>query len=118
MNTSGIQKSRAPSLISAISILTEDSFPVSLDSPRVSRDAAFQERRRRVAKLTRFFGVGYQHISPSIPSDTFPSPPNPPSEAVEVAINVGHRRFWGIQNDFQETHMQEAIDKLRELRSG
>lgn len=42
---------------------------------------AFKLRRRRAAKLTHFFGVGYHDISTSMPSAAIPlgkSPPPPP----------------------------------------
>lgn len=112
-------RSRAPSLISAISIRTEESN--APDTPHQGPgNSAFQERRRRVAKLTRFFGVGYQHLTDSIPPDSMPSSlAHPLPEAVQVEVNVGNRsRFWGPQRNMQETDMYEAIDKLRSLKVG
>ncbi|KAJ6627239.1 hypothetical protein B0H10DRAFT_428106 [Mycena sp. CBHHK59/15] len=81
-----------------------------------STKANFQDRRRRAAKLSRFFGVGFQEISP----DTI-APALPPTQ-VGVDIKVSGRRFWGFHDrskdtDMQDTDMQEAIQRLRGLRA-
>ncbi|KAL0580316.1 hypothetical protein V5O48_001733 [Marasmius crinis-equi] len=86
---------------------------------------AFQERRRRAAKLAQFFGVGYHDISSSLPisdlvshSSYRPSPQSNP--AVQVDITMKSRRFWG-SGDERWTHkdadMVDVIDKLRDLRA-
>lgn len=68
-----------------------------------------------MAKLTRFFGVGYQHFVGVGETETVE---NPPPEAVQVEVNVGQRRLWGHPTVFQETDMHDAIDRLRELKVG
>ncbi|KAL1741478.1 hypothetical protein HDZ31DRAFT_45349 [Schizophyllum fasciatum] len=114
---------------------TVRSIRASLDSQE--DPIAFQERRRRAAKLSRFFGVGYQDITPtlvSIPSPT-PSSPSSPSAAVPPLVNqpethpahpagnvdvrvTGRHRFWNFtshETKSKSTNVHDVLDKLRKL---
>ncbi|KAJ7042552.1 hypothetical protein C8F04DRAFT_1076290 [Mycena alexandri] len=85
--------------------------PVSAPATTTS----FQERRRRAAKLSRFFGVGFQDISLG---ETAPPPPVAiAKEEVDVKVSTG-RRFWSFNDRAKEGDMQEAIQKLRGLKAG
>ncbi|KAJ7139814.1 hypothetical protein C8R44DRAFT_314274 [Mycena epipterygia] len=78
--------------------------------------SSFQDRRRRAAKLSRFFGVGYQDISLS--PDTAVPPPVPIADVqVEVDVKVSGRRFWSFNDRSKDGDMQEAIQKLRGLKA-
>lgn len=80
--------------------------------------SSFQDRRRRAAKLSRFFGVGYQDISLS--PDTAPPPPVPIADVrVDVDVKVSGRRFWSFndRDRSKDGDMQEAIQKLRGLKA-
>ncbi|KAJ7655124.1 hypothetical protein DFH06DRAFT_1329479 [Mycena polygramma] len=85
----------------------------ALDTPELPSSTTFQERRRRAAKLSRFFGVGYQDIS-----EVAPVPE--PEASVEVGVKIGGgRRFWSFSDRPRDVDdMQEAIQKLRGLKAG
>ncbi|TFK76946.1 hypothetical protein BDN72DRAFT_19015 [Pluteus cervinus] len=86
-----------------------DLSPNPMDPP-----STFHQRQRRVVKLTRFFGVDYQDISPSVA----PMPSSPQREAVDV--KVGRKRFWNFgtpQNELKEANMDEIIGQLRGLKA-
>ncbi|KAJ7130052.1 hypothetical protein C8R43DRAFT_896262 [Mycena crocata] len=95
-----------------------------VDDPESStHTTSFQERRRRAAKLSRFFGVGFQDIDISLSPETAPAPapaPTPPfsDSRAEVDVKVSGRRFWGFNDRSKDGDMQEAIQKLRGLRAG
>ncbi|KAF7339915.1 Sec7 domain protein [Mycena venus] len=84
------------------------------------RAPTFQDRRRRAAKLSRFFGVGFQDIGLSPVLTTPRSPPQSPVTSVEVDVKVSGRRFFGVFSDRPKEgdDMQEAIQKLRGLKAG
>jgi hypothetical protein len=104
----------------------------AISSPGISLEpvASFRERRRRAAKLSRFFGVGYQDLTSSLGVQ------DPPvvskithirSDSIEeenVAVDVrvtGRGRFWGLsdgQRNLQNADVVDVIDKLRGLRAG
>ncbi|KAJ6574797.1 hypothetical protein B0H19DRAFT_1125804 [Mycena capillaripes] len=88
------------------------------DTPEPSTSPAltnFQERRRRAAKLSRFFGVGFQDILLSPAPEAAPIP----ETRVEVDVKVGGRRFWSFSDRPKDGgDMQEAIQKLRGLKAG
>jgi hypothetical protein len=89
----------------------------AVDAPEPSTvpTSSFQERRRRAAKLSRFFGVGFQDIL--LPSGPESAPPIPETK-VEVAVKVsGQRRFWSFNDRPKDGDMQEAIEKLRGLKA-
>ena len=85
----------------------------------------FQERRRRVAKLTRFFGVGYQDMplyedscavagrgarAPTLLADST-------SATVQVEVKLGRRLWRFMDNDDKDADMDLVLDKLRALRA-
>ncbi|KAL1690358.1 hypothetical protein GGG16DRAFT_114106 [Schizophyllum commune] len=118
------------------------SFDETVRSIRASIDSqedpvTFQERRRRAAKLSRFFGVGYQDLTPtliSMPSPTSSSPSSPisaapplvnqpethpahPTANVDVRV-TGRARFWNFSNHetkSKSTNVHDVLDKLRKL---
>lgn len=101
-----------------------DSIRASLDSQ--DDPVAFQERRRRAAKLSRFFGVGYQDITPSLVSESA-APSSPPPVAAprsprrldaDVDVRVtGRNRFWNFNTETKpkQTNVYDVLDKLRKL---
>ncbi|KAF8213392.1 hypothetical protein K438DRAFT_1091219 [Mycena galopus ATCC 62051] len=98
------------------SAVTEEA-PVSSE---VAPAPSFQDRRRRAAKLSRFFGVGFQDIGLSPELLTTPRGPRGPVTSVEVDVKVSGRRFFGVFSDRPKEgdDMQEAIQKLRGLKAG
>jgi len=85
----------------------------------------FQERRRRVAKLTRFFGVDYQDMplhedscaiagrgarGPALLADST-------SATVQVEVKLGRRLWRFMDNDDKDADMDLVLDKLRALRA-
>ncbi|KAK0465411.1 uncharacterized protein EV420DRAFT_1760093 [Desarmillaria tabescens] len=98
------------------------------DAPADSSDAddctftsAFRERRRRAAKLSRFFGVAYQDMSSSIPTTAPPieEQVERPTPDVQVDVQVTGRRFWGFDGGYttREADIADVIDKLRCLKA-
>ncbi|KAJ7462696.1 hypothetical protein B0H11DRAFT_2241217 [Mycena galericulata] len=84
------------------------------DAPEASDSAptdSFQDRRRRAAKLSRFFGVGFRDILQS--PETVPLP----DARVQVDVKVTGRRFWGFNDRSKNDDMEEAIQKLRGLKA-
>jgi len=80
----------------------------------------FQERRRRAAKLTQFFGVGYQDISASLPYVAYdiPRSSNLPGPGVRVDVKMSGRRFWGDgHGTLRDADIVDVIDKLRDLKA-
>ncbi|KAF7306675.1 Sec7 domain protein [Mycena indigotica] len=73
----------------------------------------FQDRRRRAAKLSRFFGVGFQDIT-SLP-DVLPVPV---VSNTQVDVKVAGRRFWSFGDRPRDSDMREAISQLRGLKAG
>ncbi|KAJ7785991.1 hypothetical protein B0H16DRAFT_1488832 [Mycena metata] len=88
----------------------EISDPLSASATTTS----FQERRRRAAKLSRFFGVGFQDISSG---DIATLPVATSKEEVDVKVSTG-RRFWNFNDRPKDGDMQEAIQRLRGLKAG
>ncbi|KAJ7456681.1 hypothetical protein FB451DRAFT_1143440 [Mycena latifolia] len=87
------------------------------DDPKTSQ-GSFQDRRRRAAKLSRFFGVGFQDISlPPGTAPAIPEAPPLPDTRIEVDVKVSGRRFWSFSDRSKDGDMQEAIQKLRGLRA-
>jgi hypothetical protein len=111
-----------------------ESQPRSTGSPTPS----FKARRRRAAKLARFFGVGYHDLSGStgfpVTASTTPSRgevaesrlnhpavyTEPPSSmSVDVKMS-GPARFWGIMDgrqNMQDATVGDVISKLREMKA-
>lgn len=87
------------------------------------------ERRRRAAKLTKFFGVDYHAIEPAFdapaPSAAAkPSSRDPPAawDAPAVDVKISRpARLWGFmpdpRNRVRETDIQDAMLRLREMRA-
>lgn len=88
----------------------------------------FSARRRRAAKLARFFGVGYKDLS----SATTPASVHKLSASesacrtppTSVGVNVqmtSPSRFWGImdgrRNITQDADMDDVIGKLRVMKA-
>ncbi|KAJ7666428.1 hypothetical protein B0H17DRAFT_263881 [Mycena rosella] len=69
--------------------------------------------RRRTAKLSRFFGVGFQDISLSAET----APPVPQTR-IDVDVKVSGRRFWSFSDRSKDGDMAEAIQKLRQMKAG
>ena len=65
----------------------------------------------RAAKLSRFFGVGYQDLEPHLAPR---SPTN--SQKLEVAIDDRGGLFWE-RHELRSLDMEDVIVKLRDLRS-
>lgn len=112
-----VHRSPDPPLINipppALSTTPDFTEPPSPTEPLSSATITFQERRRRAAKLSRFFGVGYQDISSSL-RDVVPPPPT-----AHVDVKMAGRRFWSFDSrpDMQNVDMADAIDKLRGLKA-
>jgi hypothetical protein len=95
---------------------------ISVDSVLEPTHNTFRDRRRRAAKLTQFFGVGYQDISSSIPRFARDSDVSPgsgfPAEGVRVDVKMSSRRFWGdAHGTVRDADMVDVIDKLRGLKA-
>lgn len=103
-------------------------------SPPATPHVEFQERRKRVAKLSQFFGVNHAEIPSSL---VFTKPSGKPSgdrptslsdithrpmsmsygEPVEVGVKVVSRRRWGLGEDMRDVELTDAINRLRCLKS-
>ncbi|KAK0246078.1 hypothetical protein EDD85DRAFT_783791 [Armillaria nabsnona] len=92
----------------------------SSDADDFAFTSAFRERRRRAAKLSRFFGVAYQDMSSSsVPTTASPIEERPTHDHVQVDVQVTGRRFWGFDGGYttREADMADVIDKLRCLKA-
>ncbi|KAF9452614.1 hypothetical protein P691DRAFT_803729 [Macrolepiota fuliginosa MF-IS2] len=112
-----------PTLENEISPLEEEN--VIPDSPLKPSRAEFQERRRRVAKLSHFFGVNHAEIASSL---VFTKPDScqststddelkGPAPAPEVGVKLVSRRRWGSGEDMRDVELGDAIHKLRSLKA-
>ncbi|XP_006454468.1 hypothetical protein AGABI2DRAFT_114222 [Agaricus bisporus var. bisporus H97] len=101
---------------------------IDISSPELPH-GGFQERRRRVTKLSQFFGVSHSEIASSVvnakPDDrtTFSldvEPQKYASAAIveqEVGVKIVSRRRWGLGEDMRDVELSDAITRLRGLRS-
>ncbi|KAK0198689.1 hypothetical protein F5146DRAFT_1131652 [Armillaria mellea] len=92
----------------------------SSDADDSTFTSAFRERRRRAAKLSRFFGVACQDVSSSVvPTIASPIEERPTHDHVQVDVQVTGRRFWGFDGGYttREADMADVIDKLRCLKA-
>lgn len=114
------------SLVRSVSGLQATSPATSLfGSTSLEPMANFGERRRRAAKLSRFFGVGYHDLSSSLDVPNSSVVLNHRSDtredknrlSVDVKVNE-RRRFWGVSETLQDADVVDVIDKLRDLRAG
>lgn len=95
---------------------------LALSPPSSGDPTDFHERRRRAAKLSRFFGVGYQDFSSSMErSDPPPRMPSrTPASKDEVGVKISAPgRFWGLSDGrrMRDAQMIDVIDKLRDLKA-
>jgi len=65
----------------------------------------------RAAKLSKFFGVGYQDLQPHLAPRSRVSP-----QKLEVAIDDRGGLFWE-KHELRSLDMEDVIVKLRDLRS-
>lgn len=79
--------------------------------PDCDPTTTFRDRRRRAAKLTRFFGVKYQDLSPI-------AVPRSSPYTIEVNVKVGRRKFWDFTNRrMRAATMPDVLDTLRSLKA-
>lgn len=104
-------------------------IPPTISEPRT--DPAFTERRRRAAKLAKFFGVGYHDLSKSLLIPLRSSPPTESrpditssqnhSPTIEVDVQLsGPTRFWGMidgRRSEKEADMNDVAARLREMKA-
>jgi hypothetical protein len=90
---------------------------------RRSVDAStFGERRRRAAKLTRFFGVSYHSsINAGPNSSSVPAEPCKQSTPREVDVKVSSRTgFWRFsvgQSQLKNADVADVMERLRTLKA-
>jgi hypothetical protein len=93
----------------------------------------FQARRRRAAKLSKFFGVEVNTLADHLPNEGLPSragrldPHMLPTEPHPVYTGTGRgptrgpsvtvSQTRGYQYDSEEVDMSQVIDKLRKMKS-
>lgn len=65
----------------------------------------------RAAKLSKFFGVGYQDLEPHLAPKSRTAP-----QRLEVAIDDGGGLFWD-RPEVRSLEMKDVIVRLRDLRS-
>ncbi|KAJ7275347.1 hypothetical protein B0H12DRAFT_253834 [Mycena haematopus] len=111
-----VEHDEVPSTPPPFSAATEG-IPASSVAQDALPAGTFRDRRRRAAKLSRFFGVGFQDIglSPELLTT-----PRSPDTTAEVDVKVSGRRFFGVFSDRPKEgdEMHEAIQKLRGLKAG
>ncbi|KAK0208589.1 hypothetical protein DFS33DRAFT_1380098 [Desarmillaria ectypa] len=98
---------------------SSNTIPTDLsDVDDITFTPAFRERRRRAAKLSRFFGVAYQDMSSSVPTIAPPIEEQSTPD-VQVDVQVTGRRFWGFDGGYttREADIADVIDKLRCLKA-
>lgn len=76
------------------------------------RENNFRQRRIRAAKLSKFFGVGYQDLEPHLDPETKRND----LRKVEVAIDDGRGLPWD-RRELRSLEMEDVIVRLRDLRS-
>jgi hypothetical protein len=85
--------------------------------------ALFNERRRRAAKLTHFFGVNYQMLQPSLPTTRLPTVGEHPAPSEERSLTLDVKvsapsRFWMLGNSaVRDVEVTDVIDRLRTLKA-
>lgn len=89
----------------------------------------FQKRRRRMMKLTQFFGVSHTEIASSVvnakPDEKFSrsldAEPQEDAQAAmvdyDVGVKIASRRRWGSGEDMRDVELSDAITRLRGLKS-
>ena len=76
------------------------------------KEREFRQRRTRAAKLSKFFGVGYQELEPHLATEKSRTD----VQKVEVAIVDGCGMPWDPQ-ELRSLEMEDVIVRLRHLRS-
>lgn len=76
------------------------------------KEKDFRQRRMRAAKLSKFFGVGYQDIEPHLA----PRKHRTEIRKVEVAIDDRGGLPWD-RHELRNLEMEDVIVRLRGLRS-
>ena len=77
----------------------------------VHKEKDFRQRRRRAAKLSRFFGVGYQDLEPHLAPKNRAAP-----QKLEVVMDDRGGLFWE-RHELRSLEMEDVIVKLRDLRA-
>lgn len=117
----GTPRSPTPPLISTTRTIPD--IPSTSTPPTTPiTQTTFTARRRRAAKLARFFGVGYRDVpaatSPaaktSIISDGTRTPPVAPGVNVQVS-SPGW--FWGRRHTSQDVDIDDVIGRLRNMKA-
>lgn len=92
---------------------SEPSKPSARTERNVRRkEKEFRQRRMRAAKLSKFFGVGYQDLEPHLASGG----DEKEVRKLEVAIDDRGPLPWD-RHEFRNLEMEDAIVRLRDLRS-
>jgi len=88
--------------------------------------ANFSERRRRAAKLRRFFGVGSQAMTPLVPLPESQCPPvpehkSPMDEPAAVTAEVDVKiivptSFWNLSNPGGTLKVVDVADVTKKMR--
>jgi len=76
------------------------------------KERDFRQRRMRAAKLSKFFGVGYQDLEPHLS----PKRARQNLRKVEVAIDNRTGLFWD-RHEVRTLEMEDVIVRLRDLQS-
>ena len=76
------------------------------------KEKEFRQRRMRAAKLSNFFGVGYQDLEPHIVLGG----DRGEVRKLEVAIDDRGALPWD-RHEFRNLEMEDVIVRLRDLRS-
>ena len=106
-------------LVHSVSGLQAISPATSPQGISVEPVASFRERRRRAAKLSRFFGVGYQDLTSTLCVEDLPivsKLTRTSSESIEdknVAVDVrvsGRGRFWGLSDGPRRLQNADVVD--------
>lgn len=106
--------------------------------PASPAPSEFQTRRRRAAKLSKFFGVEVNALAEALPTDRMPSISSRKTSMAQdgprerslsgglshqtsvMVAEARRRRFLGMnddEEDVEERDLSEVIDQLRKLRS-
>lgn len=82
------------------------------DVPPEHQLGAFHERRKRVVKLSRFFGVAAHDIE--LPT---PSLPQPKGLSTEVKVHE-HGHFWSVGDQWKDgKDLDDLRHRLRDLKA-
>ena len=104
--------------------------------PASPTPSEFQARRRRAAKLSKFFGVEVNQLVDALPTDAPPVPSHATSTVQDhntaaerpcytthqtslMVAEARRRKFLGMDSgdDVEERDMAEVLDQLRRMKS-